>query len=764
MVVLALFLLPALSCTPAGPPPAAEVIDLLERRPAETPAPDGLVPAESQSWDFNRGLPEGWSAGPPGVSVHLEDDGVRLEHPDQLPWLELRCGEGIDPLRYGRINALVRPLGATDAALYYSFSDPARYQRNLVSRVKYKLDETRLAYGLGFPGIDGFESDIRVLRLYPALTGGSAVVCRVALWPRQPEYLAGHVLSREWVPLDQQYRRCWRLVGPGQRQVSLDLPGEPAVLRFAAASLIGERPVSINAELETGSGVVHRLAAEGALESGGGWQEFGADLAEWAGERVTLRIRVEGGDPGTVTLIGSPALLPRVPDEEWRQPNVLLIMVDTLRADRLSAYGSARRISPHLDRLARKGVLFSSAFAPSSWTLPSVAALLTGQYPGELEIGTGKQLLLPAGAPTLAEGFARAGYDTAGFSANCILDPFQGYSRGFDAFYLATYKDYSMTAGQLNRRALDWLSRRGERPFFCYLQYMDPHSPYAPPGTDRHPDSNAATFIPRQVGGYRAGDIYPLVMGNETFDPADNPEDVAAFYDDEVAYVDHQIGRLLADLTRRGLLEDTVVAVVADHGEELHDRGFWSHGFTLYQEQLHVPLILSLPPGMPSPPAPAGGLHIRTPVSLVDLFPTLFDLAGLEPGGEPAGRNIFAAPEERGLISETWTGGVPPRFCLRQGPYKYVVFNRQAAGAAEPEKNPGRWIWQNGPAAEELYNLEEDPGERHNLAAQLPEVAQRMRRELELRFGMTAVNAGGGKAEKMDLDTEERLRALGYIE
>lgn len=780
---LLLLLLPALACAPVDPPPAAEVIDLLALSPPETPSADGLSPADRLVWNFNGGLPAGWCAGPEGVSVLAEDDGVRLEHPDDLPWLELRCGSGnggdprlpaggIDPLHYGRFNASLHSLGAAKAALYYSFAEPARFERHLRSRVKYRTDSGSSVYGFELPGADGFETPIRVIRLYPALTGGSAVVRRMALVPRNPEYITGHVLSRGWVSLGQQYRRCWRLAGPGIREVSFRLPAGPTDLRFAVGRLTGEKPSRLTVELEERTGSVHRLAGIDAGRPGNGWTGYEANLGQWAGEQVTLRFRAAGDDPGAVTLIGSPAVVPVGGGESaGGQPNVLLILVDTLRADRLSLYGCGVSTSPHLDRLARQGVTFTSGFAPSSWTLPSVAALLTGRYPGELQVGTGQGATLIRGIPTLAEGFSQAGYDTAGFSANCILNPFQGYARGFDTFYLAPFKDYTMPAGRLNRRAEAWFAARGERPFFCYLQYMDPHSPYAPPGSDRRAPSNAGSFHPHRVGGYREADIHPLVMGHETLASTAHVEAVVRAYDDEVRYVDFQIGRLLAGLDRQGLLERTVVVVLADHGEELYDRGFWSHGYTLYQEQLHVPMIFRFPPNLPErPERPAGGQRIHTPVSLVDVLPTLFQMAGIEPAGMPTvGRNLFQAPEDRGLLSETWAGGVPPRFCLRQGPYKYVIFKRDADGGEMPRRYPGQWIWESGPMEEELYHLGNDPGERCNLVAEQPGVAARMREEMERRFGKAAIRsaggpAGGGKAEKMDQDTEERLRALGYIE
>jgi len=764
VAALALFLLPAAGCVSEPPPPAGTVIDLVDVVPWQAPDPGGLVDAERTVWSFARGVPEGWTAGPPGVVVHREEDGIRLEHPEELPWLELRFGGpgGFDPMRWGRVHVGMRPLEAREAGLYFSFVDPPLYARNIRSRIKYARARGRIVHGFDLPGAGSFDGNLRVLRLYPSLDEGSAVVRRAVIVPRDRRQIAEHVLGRERVALGQVYRRCWRLVGPGLREATLRLPAGASELSWAAGTLAGGEPASVTVALQHGRGEPRVLGSGTAPATGAGWQEHRADLSPWAGEEVTLRFSVDGGAPGSVTLIGSPLVKPAA-EGPGHPPSVLLILVDTLRADRLSVYGAAERISPHLDRLAREGLVFTETMAPSSWTMPSVAALLTGRQPGELGVGTGKQGggLTPE-IRTMAEGFAGAGFDTASFSANYILNPFKGYARGFDAFYLAPVKHYGMTAGELNRRALDWFDQRTHRPFFCYVQYMDPHSPYSPPGSHRHVASNAASFDPARPDGYRDGHIHRLVLGWERLESEADAALVARAYDEEVSYVDREIGRLLAGLGQRGLLENTVVAVVADHGEEFFERGFWSHGYTLYDEQLRVPFIFRLPGGTGEA---APGAQVATPVSLVDLMPTLHRLAGIE--GEPppgGGGDVFSLPAGRELISETWAGEVPPRFAIRSGPWKYVLFRRDVKENA-PKNYPGRWVWFHGPAEEELYHLENDPAERHNVADEHPEVVRRLREELQRRFGEEAmVAAGGDDAEEIDEETEERLRALGYIQ
>ncbi|GMU63853.1 MAG: hypothetical protein AMXMBFR36_01270 [Acidobacteriota bacterium] len=319
-----------------------------------------------------------------------------------------------------------------------------------------------------------------------------------------------------------------------------------------------------------------------------------------------------------------PADAPAVP------PNVLVVLVDTLRADRLSLYGYARETSPALDRFAReRGVVFRSAWSNAGCTYPSVNSLLTGRYPQRVlaridEAG----LAIPTGMPTLGERFGAAGYATGAVSASTIVraTPTRvnrqgGFDRGFDFFDESCHE---RGAACLNGRAFAALDRL-PGPFFLYLHYLDPHSPYRPPEWAERRFSAGSAAAAR--GWARRGEpwkiqrkLYHGESGNE-YGP-DDVRHLSDLYDDEIRFFDDHFERLIAELARRGILERTIVAFVADHGEELHDNGGWAHcGDLAWETVLATPFVLA------GPGIAAG--ERATPVSNVDLAPTLLELAGV---------------------------------------------------------------------------------------------------------------------------------------
>lgn len=268
-----------------------------------------------------------------------------------------------------------------------------------------------------------------------------------------------------------------------------------------------------------------------------------------------------------------------------------------------------------------------------------------------------------------------------------------------------------------------------------------------PPGRNRPPPSEREADGLMQNPGWREGNLWPLVIGGEKIGPA-GVQQVSRLYERGGEYTDFQIGRLLAALHREGLLQGTAVLVTADHGEELHDHGYWSHGSTLYQEVLHVPMILRLPE-----PGSEAGSVVHTPVSLVDVAPTLTAIAGLPDGdGWSDGLNMLRLPEARTLFSIT-TAHAPLRFSITRPPWKYIYFNRGAFEDTPPKTAQGRWLKSHGQPTELLFNLEEDPGERQNLIGRAPEVAAEMHGMMEAWF-----------AEAIDEDELERLHALGYVQ
>jgi arylsulfatase A-like enzyme len=435
-------------------------------------------------------------------------------------------------------------------------------------------------------------------------------------------------------------------------------------------------------------------------------------------------------------------------------PNVLLIVLDTVRADHLSLSGYARDTSPNLARLAGEGVRLENARSTAPWTLPSHASMFTGRWPHQLF--TGPHQPMSTAAPTLAEFLRDRGYETAGFVANnYFCNSWFGLGRGF-----VHYEDHFdgdllvspaaiLRCSELGKRLLrvagrrfevailrkdaarvrgdflDWLSeRRGGRPFFAFLNFVDAHDPYlVPAGFDRH-------FGVKPEG---AADYATLVNWPRRDKRTASARDVALVrdaYDDCIAALDEQLGHLFDALRRRDLFRNTLIIVTADHGESLGERGFYGHAMSLYRPEVAVPLLILGPSGVPK------GRVIGETVSLRDLPATVLDRLGLEAGSPFPGRTLARcwdparAPDRapgESILSETGIGEKPfdprSRVPALRGPLRAL-----AAG-------PHVYI-RGDDGGEELFDLDSDPSESHNLArapGSRP-VLDRFRDDLARRF------------------------------
>lgn len=453
------------------------------------------------------------------------------------------------------------------------------------------------------------------------------------------------------------------------------------------------------------------------------WLDLRADLSHWAGREVVLEFAaaIDGVPPeyeGTNLVAWGPVVLSTAAETPERQrPNILFILVDTLRRDRLTPYGYQRETSPEIARwLAAPGTVVEEAYSQAPWTLPSVVSFLTGRYPGELLGNDLAAYGLPEGVPTLAERLAALGYETGGFFANPTLHEGAGFGRGFRTFYAppADVEWIRRHADELNSHARPWLAAHQDRPFFAYVHYIDPHDPY------ENPDivGNRSPFEATPYTGPVAGDwIHGIYTGRI---PLENPEaDLAhinALYDAEVRYVDRHIGELLATLDPQ-VLANTLIVLTADHGEELLDHGGWKHGQTLYEEQIHVPLLVRWDGRIPA------GRRLGGTVRLVDLVPTLIAAAGGEADPAWQGVDLLPALTRRGPLprrpafSQHLTTG-PLRAAAVLDKEKLILFN--GAEPFAPADPLQARLWQQDLdrlERVELYDLAKDPAERTNLAA-----------------------------------------------
>ncbi|MCB9916324.1 MAG: sulfatase [Planctomycetes bacterium] len=436
-------------------------------------------------------------------------------------------------------------------------------------------------------------------------------------------------------------------------------------------------------------------------------------------------------------------------------PNVLLVVLDTTRAADLGCYGGARGLTPRLDALAAEGLRFAHASAHAPWTLPSTASLFTSRLPEEHGAGGALDLgpLRRGGQPsvdfhalapevdTLAEAFAAAGWRTAAVVNVDFLDRPFGLTQGFehvDAAWSASNDEVRDARGTTDA-ALAWLDgARGAAPFFLLVHYFDPHAVYAPPAEYRRRFAAPQDRGPQGLVFGTREQMLLLRAGRLELDPALVAR-AKGLYDGELAYLDAQVGRLLDGLAARGLERDTLVVVTADHGEEFREHGGFEHGHTLYEELLHVPLLVRFPGRVP-----AGAVRSDR-VGLIDVAPTVCALAGVAAPAGFRGHDLLARD-------------FAPRPLLAHGNFW---------GPALSSWTSGRWKLVLVPEADgaeraELYDLEADPGEARDLAATEPARAAELRAELDAARALLRARARG-EAVELSPDERRRLEALGYL-
>jgi arylsulfatase A-like enzyme len=491
----------------------------------------------------------------------------------------------------------------------------------------------------------------------------------------------------------------------------------------AGVGFLGEAPLVASVTVIRGG---KREVLEVARHPGGsGWLDFGADLSPFAGEEVTLELsahRGPGGEDeplvgwGPVAVTGgrpAPGAGARLGAGAGR-PNVLFILVDTLRYDHLTPYGYERDTSPEIQRLlADAGTVMEDAYSQAPWTLPSAVSYMTSRDPGELLGEDPAAFAIPGEVTSLGEAMQDLGYRTAAFYANPTLHQGNGFARGFDAFYSPEgFRTLSHHADELNGRAIPWLRAHSDGPFFLYVHYIDPHDPYMNPDVV---DGRSPYF--EDPGGVNGEWVHGIYTGRLQVEDLEREiRHLTALYDTEIRYVDRAIGELLASLPEEALA-NTLVVLTADHGEELYDHGYWKHGHTLYEDQIHVPLLWRWDGRIPA------GRRLAGTVRLVDVAPTLVAAAGGEP--PPAWDGVSLLP--------ALTGEEPlPRLAafaqhLQVGPLraasvldgkKLVLFNREEAFT--PQDPLQSHIYETDMARlerRELYDLKRDPGERENLLA-----------------------------------------------
>ena len=450
------------------------------------------------------------------------------------------------------------------------------------------------------------------------------------------------------------------------------------------------------------------------------------------------------------------------------RPNVLMISIDTLRADHLGSYGYERDTSPRIDRLAREGALFETVVSSTSWTLPAHASMLTG-LPDEVHRCDRDSAVLAPERYTLAEALRDRGYRTAGFWSGPYLHPHYGLDQGFEHYQscagFEVYKDKDLEeigpTGWVRRRAFklshsdissqrllaevgNWLGEHGDEPFFVFVHMWDVHYDYIPP-----PPYDRMFIDPGYAGPMDGTDLSNLSR-LKGLTPGDVRR-IVDLYDGEIAWTDHHVGGMLDVLDELGLAEDTVVVVTSDHGEEFFEHDRFGHNKTLFEESVRVPLIIRYPRSVPA------GRRVSALARMVDIAPTVMDLAGLDPLPNVLGRSLVPhlnggpPPEAEPALMELVEGRKrPPQFALRTQDWKWIV-----------RRDDG------GPVG--LYDLRADPDERRDLSVSNPELraeaeAASARAQATLRALELLHPEGAAASPSLPEELKRQLEGLGYLD
>jgi choline-sulfatase len=420
-------------------------------------------------------------------------------------------------------------------------------------------------------------------------------------------------------------------------------------------------------------------------------------------------------------------------------PNVILITLDTVRADRMGFLGSKRGLTPNLDTLARHSVVFTHAYSQVPLTTPSHATILTGTYPQFNQV-TDFQIPLAQELPYAPEILRVHGYHTAAFVGAIILDPSArfapGFDRGFDTYDAGfrawhsgedRYHTTERRGGEVVAHALTWLSQHPRGPFFMWIHLYDPHHPYDPP----QPYKSKYASAP---------------------------------YDGEIAYTDSAVGKFLAQLRARGLYDNSVIAVMADHGEALGDHGEDTHGIFLYDETIHVPLVIKLPGAASSEKASSGkaaaGKRIENPVELVDVLPTILQAVKIPVPPEVQGESLLgmltpkAAPAKS---AEAIAATSPDRPAYAETDYPHRAYGWSSLRALRT----GKYLYIKAPR-QELYDQSADPKAEHDLSTASTAVTSTLAAQLDAFRQKTSSNREV-PTSVADPEAQEKLAALGYV-
>jgi arylsulfatase A-like enzyme len=785
-----LTLLPVGCSRPATAPPAAQrLVDdfspSLVSRPKAVKASNRQAPERPPFvWRFDEpGSAEEWqgAAGVGDLTVH---GGLLIgQSTSQAPVLRLSAIQGVDPGdMLHEVQVRMRVSAGQKFAVHFIGEKPNDLDRMIESGAPMPWpNEAPITAGEGLttftlrPPFPVYGSGLHQLLLRPTDAAGAKFEIESVRIVFRREHLASIPSGVGWLGMGEIYRETVVARSPETIRWPMTLPDHPR-LTLSLATL-DEQPVTFKVAVQPAEGRTVQVLQR-TLTTPHRWEEAAVDLDEWRGRKVTLTLSLNATAPGTLGVWAAPTVVrrrsPATAQTTGDRPQaVILIMTDTLRADRLDAYGNPRATAPALARLAREGALFRDAHSQGTWTKVAAPVLLTSLYPRTLGVLDFPDRV-PSAAVTLAEAYRQGGYTTVGLSSAPFTGTFSNMHQGYEQLYESPLTlESSKTARPITDLLLPWLDEHRDEPFFAFVHYFDPHAPYRPdPPFDRlwgeptwaaeHAQNNLkALYAIQDPERQIDGQVMPSEFKAAGVDLGTFRKRELTWYDGSVREMDTELERLMERLRELGLDQRTLLVFTSDHGEEFFEHGLEGHGQSAYQELTHVPLIVRYPGVVPS------GRTVDETVGLVDVMPTMLALSRLPVPEQVQGQSL--APLLKATAGPgTWKPR--PVFTDRPAAPHFASPAPRASETLSVIHEGWKLVWNRkrpaGAPELELYDHRRDPGDLRNVAAQHPDVVQRLSRLIagweqdSLRKRLPSDEMAG---RDLRPEERERLRALGYI-
>lgn len=776
------------SCTRPEAAPLAQrlVDDFSPARVTGTPAEDART--TRTVWRFDgpsSGDATGWEAVAGIRDLAVKDGRLAGEATTTAPVLRLGAVTGVDPGDLVQeIQVRMRVSAGQSCGIHFVAATPNGLDEMILGGMEFAWPhQAPITSGEGMetfvvrPIFPVKGADIAQLLIKPVDVPGARFEIESVRLVFRREHLASIPSGIGWHGLGEVYRESVVTRSPESVRWEVQVPGQPR-LSLSLATL-DERPVTFVVTLRSENKEPVEVLRR-TLSTPHTWEAASVELDEWGGRKATLDLSLEADQAGALGLWGAPTLRRRgpIPDGDGGAPRpqgVILVVVDTLRADRLDAYGHRRPTAPAVARMAREGALFRNVMSQATWTKVSVPSMLTSLYPLTNGVRDFPDRL-PNSATTLAEVYRKAGYATVGYTSAPFVGSLTNLHQGYDELYERPFGDVSSkTSRTITNHFLPWLREHRDEPFFAFLHYFDPHAPYEPdPPYDRlwtggvsweeHERQREALqpFI-REPDRVQGGVATPAEFQAAKIDRRAFVAREIAAYDGSIRQMDTELERLLERLAELGLDRRTLIVLTSDHGEEFQEHGLSGHGHTLYDELARVPLVVRYPGVV------AAGTRVEEPLALLDLMPTMLELSGLElPEGMQGksalpllgkgdgttgdrGRPIFIDRPHAVHFASPYPGDTGAYAVIHEG-WKLVWNFKKPEGSTKPDF--------------ELYDFRRDPGDRQNIAARHPEVVARLFKLIkswEKDAAASRLPSGEEEARGMSPEERARLRALGYI-